>query len=355
MRLLPIPHREGAGGTAPRWRLLPGWLGGPSSRGPPGDGEDTLLAALTGTGASRADQIFKGLTILFAGLVIFLVFGIVGSLLYQSQEAWSTLGIGALFGDEWLPGGQPAKFGSLPLIWGTLVTSFIAVLIGVPVSIGIAIFLSEMAPPWIRGPISVVVELLAAIPSVVYGLWGIFFLAPFLYENVYPRLQDNWGWTGLFTGQSTGYSVLTAGILLAIMIIPTVSAISREVFRAVPPSQREAAYALGATKWEVVRKAVVPYGRTGLFGAAILGLARAVGETMAVTMVIGNRNAFFGGLLEPGNTIPSVLANETYEASGVHLSALFALGVILFIVALAVNIVARLLVTRVLKQKGVSK
>jgi len=355
VRLLPMTHREGASGTAPRWRLLPRWLGGARGARPPDDGADPLLVGLTGSGARRADALFKGITLLFAGLVIFLVFGIVGSLLYQSQEAWATLGIGALFGDEWLPGGQPAKFGSLPLVWGTLVTSFIAILIGVPVSIGIAIFLSEMAPPWIRGPVSVIVELLAAIPSVVYGLWGIFFLAPFLYDSVYPRLQANWGWTGLFTGQSTGYSVLTAGILLAIMIIPTVSAISREVFRAVPASQREAAFAIGATKWEVVRKAVIPYGRTGLFGAAILGLARAVGETMAVTMVIGNRNAFFGGLLEPGNTIPSVLANETYEASGVHLSALFALGVILFIVALLINIAARILVKRVLKQAEVAK
>lgn len=353
MRLLPIAPREGAGGTAPRRRLLSASLGRRPAGGRPNDGPEPTWTTLAGTGAQRADQVFKGMTIAFAGLVVFLVFGIVGSLLYQSQEAWATLGVGALFGDQWLPARN--SYGSLPLIWGTLVTSFIAVVIGVPVSIGIAIFLSEMAPPWIRGPISVIVELLAAIPSVVYGLWGIFFLAPFLYENVYPRLQDNWGWTGLFGGQSTGYSVLTAGILLAIMIIPTVSAISREVFRAVPASQREAAFAIGATKWEVVRKAVIPYGRTGLFGAAILGLARAVGETMAVTMVIGNRNAFFGGLLEPGNTIPSVLANETYEASGVHLSSLFALGVILFLVALAINILARLLVTRVLKQREVLK
>jgi phosphate transport system permease protein len=347
-----MTHREGAGGTAPRWRLLPGPHPTPGRGDRPAGGFSPALARFTGSRASQADAVFKGITIAFAALVIFLVFGIVGSLVYQSQEAWATLGIGALFGDEWLPGGQPPRYGSWPLVLGTLVTSFLAVLIGVPVSLGIAIYLAEMAPPWVRGPVSVVVELLAAIPSVVYGLWGIFFLAPFLYGTVYPRLQANWGWTGLFSGQSTGYSVMTAGILLAIMIIPTVSAISREVFRAVPGSQREAAYAIGATKWEVVRKAVIPYGRTGLFGAAILGLARAVGETMAVTMVIGNRNAVFGGLLEPGNTIPSVLANETYEATGVHLSALFALGVILFIVALVINIAARLLVAQVTKKSG---
>jgi phosphate transport system permease protein len=279
----------------------------------------------------------------------------VASLLNQSQQAWGAIGIGGLFGAVWLPGANPPQFGSLPLIAGTLVTSGIAVLIGVPVSVAIAIFLSELAPPWIRGPISIVVELLAAIPSVVYGLWGIFFLAPFLRDTLYPRLQTNWGWTGLFGGNATGYSVLTAGILLSIMIIPTVSALSREVFRAVPVAQREAAYALGATRWEVIRKVVVPYGRTGLFGASILGLARAVGETMAVTMVIGNRNSLFGSLLSPGNTIPSVLANETYEASGLHLSALFALGVILFLVALVINIAARLLILRVLKSSGGAK
>jgi phosphate transport system permease protein len=209
-----------------------------------------------------------------------------------------------------------------------------------------------MAPSWVRGPVSMIVELLAAIPSVVYGLWGIFFLAPFLRDHLYPRLQANWGWTGLFGGTSSGYSVLTAGILLSIMIIPTVSALSREVLRAVPVAQREAAYAIGATKWEVLRKAVLPYGRTGLFGAAILGLARAVGETMAVTMVIGNRNVLFNSLLSPGNTIPSVLANETYEAAGLHLSALFALGVILFGVALVINVAARLLVRRMVKGSG---
>ncbi len=359
MRLFPATQREGSGEAAPgRSLLLPiitcsvavAEGGGPPSasaaRAP------ALRRGLLIRGRRIGDLLFEGSATAFAIFVVGLVFAVVVSLWLKSQDAFNSFGFQLFFGNVWLPGGQPASYGSLPLVLGTLVTSAIAVMIGVPVSILIAVFLSELAPPWLRAPVSIIVELLAAIPSVVYGLWGIFFLAPFLREHVYPRLQANWGWTGLFGGTASGYSVLTAGILLAVMIIPTVSALSREVLRAVPVSQREAAYAVGATRWEVIRKAVLPYGRTGLFGATILGLARAIGETMAVTMVIGNRNVVFDSLLSPGNTIPSTLANETYEASGIHLSALFGLGIILFIIALVVNIAARLLLRRMWASTG---
>ena len=348
MRLFPITQRGGSGEPAPRRGLLfPFHIARPTpaaGRAPSPPARSTRGFMLLGR--RPGDLLFEGSSVLFALVVIGLVFAVVASLWLKSQQAFDAFGVNLFLGGVWLPGGQPPVYGAMPLIWGTLVTSAIAVVIGVPISIFIAVFLSEIAPPWLRGPVSVIVELLAAIPSVVYGLWGIFFLAPFLRDSLYPRLQANWGWTGLFGGNASGYSVLTAGILLAIMIIPTVSSIAREVMRAVPIAQREAAFALGATRWEVIRKAVLPYGRTGLFGATILGLARAIGETMAVTMVIGNRNVLFGSLLSPGNTIPSTLANETYEAAGIHLSALFGLGIILFLIALVVNVVARYLLRR---------
>jgi phosphate transport system permease protein len=349
VRLFPATHREGSGETAPRrGLLLPGLFVPTASLA----GNAPRAAGFRGKRIRIGDLVFEGSATVFALAVVGLVFAVVASLAVSSQEAWRAIGLDLVSGTVWLPGGQPPLYGALPLVWGTLVTSALAILIGVPVSIAIAIFLSEMAPPWLRSPVSVIVELLAAIPSVVYGLWGIFFLAPFLRDSLNPRLQANWGWTGLFGGTASGYSVLTAGVLLSIMIIPTVSAISREVMQAVPIAQREAAYALGATKWEAVRRAVLPFGRTGLFGAMILGLARAIGETMAVTMVIGNRNILFDSLLSPGNTIPSTLANETYEAAGLHLSALFGLGIILFVVALAVNIVARLMLRRMGRVSG---
>ncbi len=326
-----------------------GPLGSSAQEGSPRKGlRGLLLRALRGR--RLGDLVFVNLTRSAAVVVVGLVVGIVASLMISGKPAFEAIGSGFL-GPEWLPGGQPPRYGALPLVWGTLVTAGLALLLGVPVAFGIAIVLSELAPPVVRTPLSIVIELLAAIPSVVYGLWGIFILAPFLRDSVYPGLQATWGWTGLFGGAASGYSVLTAAILLAIMIIPTVSAISREVLRAVPVAQREAALALGATPWEVVRMAVLPYGRSGLFGASVLGLARAIGETMAVTMVIGNRNAFFSSLLQPANTIPSVLANEVFEASGTHLSALFALGIILFLVALTINIFAQLLLLR-LRRRG---
>ncbi len=354
MRLFPDIQREGSGESAPRRSLLlPVHPAAPA--GAPGAAAPYAAPRTRGFllfGRRPGDLLFEGSSVFFAFVVIGLVFAVVASLWMKSQQAFDAFGLNLFLGGVWLPGGSPPVFGALPLIWGTLVTSAIAVAIGVPVSVLIAVFLSEISPPWLRGPISVIVELLAAVPSVVYGLWGIFFLAPLLRDSLYPRLQGNWGWTGLFGGNASAYSVLTAGILLAIMIIPTVSSISREIMRAVPVAQREAAFALGATRGEVIRKAVLPYGRTGLFGATILGLARAIGETMAVTMVIGNRNVLFDSLLSPGNTIPSTLANETYEASGVHLSALFGLGIILFLIALAVNVVARYLLRRMRMATG---
>jgi phosphate transport system permease protein len=336
VRLFPATHREGSGETAPRRGLLPRSLR---------DSLGAVRRATLGRAPPRlVDALFRRGAFAFALLVLALVGAIVAVLSNSSRDAWGAAGGSLLTSSQWLP--NQGLYGALPLIEGTLVTSAVALLIAVPVSLGIAIFLSELSPRWVRGPVSVVVELLAAIPSVVYGLWGVAVLGPALRDNIFPRLQANWGWTGLVGGSYTQYSVLTAGILLSIMIIPTVSSLSREVMRAVPVSQREAAYALGATRWEVIRLAVLPYGRSGLFGAAVLGLARALGETMAVIMVIGNSAAIFGSLLSKGATIPSTIANDVPEASGLQLSALFALGLILFLVSLGVNGSARLLVRK---------
>jgi phosphate transport system permease protein len=242
------------------------------------------------------------------------------------------------------------SFGALPPIWGTLVTSAIALLLGVPISIGIGLALSEFAPKRFGFIVSFLVELLAAIPSVIYGLWGIFVLIPFLQHNVYPSLQATLGFLPIFQGTIRGPSVLTGGIVLAIMILPTVSAITRDVFAAVPRSQREAVVALGATRWET-SKVVMSYGRSGVIGAIILGLGRAVGETMAITMVVGNSFNMFDSLFDPGYTLASIIANEFTEASSppVYISALMEVGLVLFVLALVINALARLIIWRTSK------
>jgi phosphate transport system permease protein len=236
-------------------------------------------------------------------------------------------------------------YGALPLLYGTLVSSFLALLIAVPLGIGSAIFLAELAPTWIRPPIAFLIELLAAVPSVVYGLWGIFVLAPVLRDWVEPVLASTLGFLPLFQGPPYGVGMLAAGIILAIMILPFIVAVSREVLLAVPNTQREAAFALGATRWEATRLAVLRYGRSGLVGAVLLGLGRALGETMAVTMVIGNRPEIAVSLFAPGYTMASMIANEFTEAtSDLYLSALVEVGLVLFVVTVIVNAVARLLV-----------
>jgi len=239
-------------------------------------------------------------------------------------------------------------YGAAPMIYGTLMSSFLALLLGVPLALGVAIFLTEFAPKWMRQPVAFLVELLAAIPSVVYGLWGIFVLIPFLRERVAPVLRAVLGWTPFFDGVFYGNSMLAGGIILAIMVVPYIAAVSREVLLAVPSSQREAALGLGATRWEAVWSAVLPYGRAGIMGAVMLGLGRALGETMAVTMVIGNRHDIGVSLFQPAYTMAAAIANEFSEATtDMYLSALFEVGLVLFVVTVIVNALARLLVWRV--------
>ena len=268
------------------------------------------------------------------------------SMACHAMPAIHKFGLRFLFTSTW----DPVKeiFGALPFIYGTIVSSALALLIAVPVSLGIAVYLAELAPQFIRQPLSFLIELLAAIPSVVYGLWGIFALAPFLRATVQPFLSKYFGFLPVFQGQFYGVGMFTAGIILSIMIIPTISSVLREVFSAVPFNQREAALALGATPWETIRLAVLRYSRTGVFGAVILGLGRALGETMAVTMVIGNRPEISASLFAPSYTMASVIANEFTEAtSNLYLSALIEIGLVLFFVTLILNIAARLLIWKV--------
>ncbi|RJQ30583.1 MAG: phosphate ABC transporter permease subunit PstC [Peptococcaceae bacterium] len=265
------------------------------------------------------------------------------------RAAWlsiHTFGFSFFTSSRWDP--VHDVFGALPFIYGTLASSLLALIIAVPLSLGIAIFLSEMAPPWLKDPVSFVVEILAAIPSVVYGLWGIFVLAPWLRDGVEDWLAGALGFLPFFQGPRSGIGLLTAGIILAIMILPTITAISREVLVAVPQSQREAMLALGGTRWETIVRVVLPYGRVGLFGAIMLGLGRAVGETMAVTMVIGNQPNISLSLFSPAYTMPSVIVNEFSEAvTALHLSALMEIGLILFAITLLLNIMALILVRRI--------
>jgi phosphate transport system permease protein len=263
-----------------------------------------------------------------------------------SSASIQAFGLGFVTSTIWDPVRE--VFGALPFIYGTLVSSLLALLIAVPISLASALFLSELAPSWLKGPVGFLIELLAAVPSVVYGLWGIFALAPWLRETVEPMLAAGFGFLPLFQGPHHGFGMLAGGIILAIMITPTISSVSREVLRAVPLPLREAALALGATRWEMVRTSVLPYARSGLIGAIILGLGRALGETMAVTMLIGNRPEISISLFEPSYTMASVIANEFTEAtSDVYLAALAEIGFLLFIVTLLLNVLARLLVWRV--------
>lgn len=295
-------------------------------------------------GAHLGDRIFNATTGTFAAIVLALPVVMIVLLYSLSRESISKFGPGFLTGTSWDPVRE--TFGALPFIWGTVVSSLIALTLAVPVSLGVAIFLSEMCPQKLRRPLSFMVELLAAIPSVVYGFWGIFVLVPFLRESVEPALIRWFGFLPLFRGQPLGFGMLSAGIVLAIMIVPTIASISREVLRAVPDTQREAAIGLGATPWDTVRRAVLPSARSGIVGAVILGLNRALGETMAVTMVIGNRPQISTSLLDPAYTMASVIANEFTEADkDIYISSLSQIGLLLFGVALLMNLFARWLVS----------
>jgi phosphate transport system permease protein len=303
--------------------------------------------AISPTG-NAGDAVFRGVIFLTALLLLIIVGAMVVILTADSMLSIRQFGFGFLKGQAWDP--VKGSFGALPFIYGTVVSSLLALLISVPLSLGIAIFLVEQAPQYVAKPMGFLVELLAAIPSVVYGVWGIFVLAPFLRVYVQPMLQRWFGWLPLFQGSITGIGLFTGGIILAIMITPIISSIVRDVLAAVPGSQREAALALGATKWETTRVVLVN-GVPGIAGAVILGLGRALGETMAVTMVIGNRPQISISLFEPSYTIASAIANEFTEATNdLYLSALVELGLILFLVTFLVNAAARLLVRSVTRR-----
>jgi phosphate transport system permease protein len=296
-----------------------------------------------GTTGESGDRVFR-FAMLLCGLAVLAILAlIVYELVLRSGPSWHAFGFKFFGGHDWDPVNE--QFGALPFVYGTLVSSFIALLIAVPLSIGVAVFTTEMCPKALRGPLSFFVELLAAIPSVVYGLWAFFVLIPILTNYAGPFLGRTMGWSGLFKGPFYGLSMLAAGIILAIMIIPIISSITREVLMVVPQHQREAALALGATRWEMIRVGVLRNARAGIMGGIILGLGRALGETMAVTMVIGNRPEIAKSLFAPGYTMASVLANEFSEATGdVYLSSLIEIGLALFLVTIVVNALARLLV-----------
>ena len=289
------------------------------------------------------DRVYRTLILASVWVVLLLAAGLVAALGWESWAAIRAFGLRFLITSHWDP--VAGEFGALPFIYGTLVSSLLALLIAVPLSLGAAIFLAELAPAWIRPPVAFLIEMLAAVPSVVYGLWGIFVLVPWLRDWVQPALGRTLGFLPLFQGPPYGIGMLAAGLILSIMIVPYITSVSREVLLAVPGSQREAALGLGATRWETTRIAVLRYGRSGLIGAILLGLGRALGETMAVTMVIGNRPEVSISLFAPGYTMASVLANEFTEAtSDLYVSALVEIGLLLLVVTVLVNGLARLLV-----------
>ena len=314
----------------------------------------TLTAARLGR-QYFIDLVFLNTTRLFAFLVLVLLVAILISLLVSSLPAMRAFGFGYLISTDWNP--VQEKFGALVPIFGTLVTSFIALLIGIPVSFGIALFLTELSPVWLKRPLGIAIELLAGIPSIIYGMWGLFVFAPIFADYVQPWLIKYIGQLAiigpLFSGVPQGIGMLTAGIILAIMIIPFIASVMRDVFEIVPPLLKESAYGLGATTWEVVWHVVLPYTKVGVVGGILLGLGRALGETMAVTFVIGNAHQLYTSLLAPGNSIASALANEFNEAVGdLYTAALIELGLLLFLITVIVLALAKLLLLQLTKKEG---
>jgi phosphate transport system permease protein len=300
---------------------------------------------------NAGDRVFRLVGAVFAAGAVLVLAAIVLQMVMASAQSMSKFGFGFLTSSDWDP--VHDKYGAVPFLYGTVMSSIVALIITVPIAFGVAIFLAELAPAWIRGPLGFMVELLAAIPSVVYGLWGIFVLAPFMRSDIDPILRTLLGWTGLFSGPTNGHDMLTGAVILSIMILPTIASISRDVLRAAPATLREGALALGATRWEAVRYTLLPYVRTGLVGAVLLGLGRALGETMAITMVIGNSNHAHLSLFQSGQTMASLIANQYAEASNdLQLSALTEIGLLLFGVTLAFNILARILVWRARMPQG---
>jgi phosphate transport system permease protein len=306
----------------------------------------------TKSSGKMPDSAFGGLMLVCALSIFVIVLLILFVLIDSSKLSMHTFGWKFFTGTTWDP--VAGDFGALPFIYGTIVSSLLAIAMAVPLALLVAIFLLEICPTFLRGPISFLTELLAAIPSVVYGLWGVFVLVPIIRDQVGPVLEKSLGWTGLFAEPNFGEGMFTAGVILAIMIFPVISSISRDVMRVVPPSQREAALALGATRWEMIRISILRNSRIGIVGSVILGLGRALGETMAVTMVIGNHPDMVKNLLNPGYTLASVIANEFTAATGdLYTSALIEIGLALFLVTVVVNAVARLLVWAVTRSNAV--
>ncbi|MDT3719017.1 phosphate ABC transporter permease subunit PstC [Pseudomonas oryzihabitans] len=304
---------------------------------------------------TRADTWFRRLLFSAALLVLLVLVGAALSTLWGGRLAFMTFGLDFLTSAEWDVGAE--KFGALVPIYGTLMTSLIALLLAVPTSFGIALFLSEIAPTWLRGPVATAVELLAGIPSIIYGMWGLFVFGPFMAAHISPFINDYLGAIPvigvLFQGPPLGIGMLTAGIILAIMILPFITSVMYEVFRSVPPQLKESAYALGSTTWEVCWDIVLPYTRSAVVGGAFLGLGRALGETMAVTFVLGNAHQFSASLMMPSSSIASVIANEFNEAyTDLHRSALIALGFLLFVVTFFVLLAARLMLSQLSRKAG---
>jgi phosphate transport system permease protein len=301
------------------------------------------------------DRIFAGVSGAMAALVLLVLGGVALAMFVGGLPAFRAFGFGFVFSSDW--DAVNHKFGALVPIYGTVVTSALAVAMAIPVSFGIAIFLTELAPRWLRGPVSTAIELLAAVPSIIYGMWGLFVFVPFVAAHIEPWVNDHLGvlpWLGpLFSGPPIGIGVGTAGMILAIMIIPFITAVMRDVFNAVPAELKESARSLGSTTWEVVSHVSLPYTRTAVVGAIFLGLGRALGETMAVTFVLGNAHEFSTSLLMPGNSIAAAIANEFTEAdSPIYLSSLIALGFLLFVVTFVVIAAAKLMLLRIGRIEG---
>ena len=320
---------------------------------------ETALVSRTTARQRRAgavgDTVFRTLTFLFALLVLLILGGVIAALIEGSLPALRAFGLTFITSQIWNP--VTEKFGALAAIYGTLVTSAIAMLVGVPVAFGVAVFITEICPLWLKRPLATMIELLAAIPSIIYGIWGLFVLAPFVQQYIQPPMITTLGRIpgigALFAGPPLGIGVLTAGFILAVMVLPFISSIMRDVFETVPAILKESAYGLGATRSEVVRQIVLPYTRTGVIGGIMLGLGRALGETMAVTFVIGNAHRISASILQPGTTISASLANEFTEAFGdLYRSSLIALGFILFIITFVVLAIAKLMLLRLQKRAG---
>jgi phosphate transport system permease protein len=352
----PSPEKRAvpAGGRAPFDRRICQTTQGASMTAEAANGRSRVEAEAARRGL-LADRFFHGLTLAMAALMLLVLCGVIAVLVIGSLPALRRFGVGFLTSDAWNP--VTETFGAVTAIYGTLVTSAIAMLIGIPIAFGVALFITELSPIWLKRPLGTMIELLAAIPSIIYGIWGLFVLAPFLQAYVEPALIDTLGKIPLvgvlFSGPPLGIGILTAGLILSVMVLPLISSIMRDVFETVPPVLKESAYALGATTAEVVWKVVLPYTRIGVVGGILLGLGRALGETMAVTFVIGNAHRIYPSLLQPGTTISAALANEFTEAVGeLYLSSLIALGLILFVITFIVLAAAKLLLIRLERQAG---